>query len=636
MRAKKQKFNPQIKSDANVRYPVYFVILSLGILLLFMIFMPYLADYYLLQPDINIFEYYNQHALDQYYDFEALLINLFMFAVLCFTRHTGVAMFAAALPVMILAYVSSIKYAARNELFRFDDLKLTEAAEMAVHYLDFKFTAKQLSAIAMVLSFCIAGGILDRLRKRYPVECLRKIWQKPITARLRVLAGVACLGVMVCYAYQYIESKNTILEIDSGDVFGVGNDRYVLYNFLKNDKYASITADNVSDSYRYIADNIQTSSGQANDSQRPDVIVIMNESWWNTDNVRAADIFSSDPMRIYKELSQKCSTGYLSTNIFGGGTISSEAEFLTGINTKHLTSDIGIYSELAERKVPSIVDYFHALDYKATFIHPYYGEYYDRDKIYSIMDFDKVIFDDDMDYTDIYTKYISDESLVKQIIKEYEESGDSPSFIFAVSIANHIRRLGYKTKSVNDYDYPISVTIDKSSFRPEYYDDFVNYINGIYLANEAFSQIVSYFEKQDRPVVIVMYGDHCPSFSSEIMDAMGISGTDYEALKRQYSVPVIMWSNFNDEKVEFTGENINYLPQMLLEYAGLPETEMTRILNCERSVFKADTRRFIQDGDGGLIENYSDKQNEAARHFKVLDYDILYGNSAYREKVWLP
>lgn len=209
-------------------------------------------------------------------------------------------------------------------------------------------------------------------------------------------------------------------------------------------------------------------------------------------------------------------------------------------------------------------------------------------------------------------------------------------FIFAVTIANHVKRLGYGDNSIRDYDYPISVTVDKDDFSPEDYGDFVNYINGIYLANDAFSRLVSYFENVDEPVVLAMFGDHCPSFSNEIMDELGISGTDYGSLKRQYSVPVLMWSRFNDKKIDFTGENINYLPQIVLEYAGLPESFMTQFLRYERGTFKANTRRFVEDANGRVLENYDDEQNKTSRHFKVVEYDFLFGSSSKRDSLWQP
>lgn len=88
--------------------------------------------------------------------------------------------------------------------------------------------------------------------------------------------------------------------------------------------------------------------------------------------------FSSDPMEVYKRLEESCSSGQLTANIYGGGTIGSETEFLTGLNTKYFVSYTGISTELQKRKVPSIVDYFHALDYDTVMIHPYDGDFYGR------------------------------------------------------------------------------------------------------------------------------------------------------------------------------------------------------------------------------------------------------------------
>lgn len=341
-------------------------------------------------------------------------------------------------------------------------------------------------------------------------------------------------------------------------------------------------------------------------------------------------------MEPYKRLAGKCSSGQLSANIFGGGTISSEAEFLTGLNTKYFLSDIGIYSELQERKLPSIVDYFHDMDYDTVAIHPYYGEFYDRDVIYPQLGFDKIIFEEDMQYTDIYTQYISDESLACQIIKEYEEGKNAQQFIFAVSIANHIRVLDYKKDLVDDYPYPISIIESGESLNEKNRNDLVNYMNDIYLSNKAFEQLVLYFSKTKEPVAVVMYGDHAPSFSKGILTLLGLDGTDWETQKRLYSVPVLMWSNFDAEKIHFSGENINYLPQIVLDYAGLPESDMTQILRYEKKILKSNTRKVVEDANRQPARTYNEEQTEAVRHFKVMDYDILFGSSTDRDKIWQP
>ncbi len=611
------------------------------VLLLFYVFLiPYLTDFYLLEPEITFTEFYFNYIDNRFYIFEIIIISLSVIAILCITGRIGVSILLTSMPMMLLAYAGSIKFAARNELIRLDDLKLTEAAEMAFSFLDFQFSSIQIRVIIVVVLFCICGILADILCRKFtlPVKSTKAVLQIPKS--INILMSGICIVVMFVYGYFFIHSTQNTMTVAENQITNEGYDRFVLYNFLKNERNIDITTSDIEDSYTYFRDKAGNRMAQAVREQKPAVIVIMNESWWNTDNIVSSGIsFSTDPMEPYHILAKQCSSGNLSSNIFGGGTISSETEFLTGMNTKYLLSDVGIYAQIRDHKVPSLVDYFHALDYDTTAIHPYYSYFYSRDKIYSQMGFDKVIFEDRMDYTEIYTRYISDESLVRQIIKEYEEdstSMDKKKFIFAVSIANHNRSLSYKMDTVEDYSYLIEVTIENADLSDEDYSDFVNTINGIYLANQAFGQLVDYFEQQKNPVVIVMYGDHIPFFGGEVLKAMGLSRNGFETQKRQYSVPVLMWSNFNKEKILFSGENINYLSQIVLEYSGLPETDMTQILRSEKEMFRADVRRFVEDAQGQQIMTYNDEQMKMVRHINVIGYDILFGNSSNRDYLWFP
>lgn len=625
----------------------YVKYLSLGsgvfmdlLLLIYVFLMPYLADFYLLEPKIAFQDFYFKYIDNRYYIFEIIILALAVIAILCITGKVGVSIITTSVLMMFLAYASSIKFAARNELFRLDDLKLTEAAGMAINFLNFKFSPIRIGVIIAVVLFCLCGILADVLCKKFSLSTKNEKELRPFPMILRIFGSCVCVVVMFYYGHIFMNSTENEMALNGSQITNEGYDRFVLYNFLKNEKNVDITTDDIEKSYVYFLDKAVSEESQNDDKQNPAVIVIMNESWWSTDNIISNKIsFSTDPMEPYHKLAEKCSSGYLSSNIFGGGTISSETEFLTGINTKYLLSDAGVYTAIREHKVPSLVDYFHALNYHTTAIHPYYGTFYSRDKTYSLMGFDKVIFEDSMDYTDIYTRYISDKSLVNQIIKEYENdtnSTDKKKFIFAVSIANHDRSLDYKEDIVENYSYPIKVTIENAEVSESSYIDFVNSVNGIYLANKAFEQLVTYFEQKKEPVVIVMYGDHIPFFSGDVLAAMELDGNDFDTQTRQYAVPVLMWSNFNETRIKFSGENINYLSQTLFEYAGLPETDMTQILRCERKMFKADVRRFVEDAEGQQLKVYNKEQQEMVRNINVIDYDILYGNSSYREELWQP
>lgn len=620
-------------------YAVYCRILTAGLVATFVTFLPYLADYYLLEPQTTVLDFYAKNSVNIYYSFETAIVVLTAAAIWCISGRLGIAISILSVLFLLLSYASSIKYAALNELFRLSDLRLTEAAGIAMRYLNLKFTPKQLMVIIVLFLLCAGGFASDRFCRKYPIlnRNIKKHSEKygKTLYIFRIFLGFVCLTAAFCYGKHFIKRAYSMEFIDNDAVSGAGNDRYVLYHFLKNDNMGNIDITHVESSYRFFLDSLDSDDEESKEQQFPNVIVIMNESWWNTDNIADnAVVFSSDPMEPYRRLAGSCSAGELSSNIFCGGTIGSETEFLTGLNIKYFTSFTGIATEMEEHKIPTIVDYFNALDYDTVAIHPYDGSFYGRDALYPTIGFDKIIFEEDMFYQDIYSCYISDESLVKQIIREYEENEDMQKFIFAVSMGNHIRGLDSKHPFIENYPYPISVT-PGGELDEEAYTDLVTYINGIYLANEAFAQLASYFEQKEEPTVLVMFGDHMPGFSKEVLTLFGLDGDDWESMQRQYAVPVLMWSNFETKQIAFEGENISYLPQMILEYAHLPESDMCRILKQQREMFRTNTK-IVFDQFGQPIESYTAEQIETIRHFKVVDFDILYGSGSLRNRVWQP
>ena len=241
-----------------------------------------------------------------------------------------------------------------------------------------------------------------------------------------------------------------------------------------------------------------------------------------------------------------------------------------------------------------------------------------------------------MDYKEIYSKYISDESLANQIIKEYENKGNEKSFIWALSIANHRRHLKYNNDGI-DVAYPISVHTNMGTLTEQEQEDVTNYVNGIYYANLAFQHLVEYFEREEEPVILVMFGDHIPNFQPVSMDTLGFrkETSDYGILTKMYSIPVLVWSNCMDEQLIFQGENISYLSEMLLEKAGMPTTDMTQVLHTMRQRLITDSRFLVRDGEGKLVEYLQEDQVMALNHFKNIQYDVLYGESRGQD-LWKP
>lgn len=671
--------------NKEIQKKIIYILMVIGLVWIYITYVPFLMDYYLLRPGMSFSEFYHLNILSEIFEFEGVLIALMIGFLFCLTWDCGVSFGVMSLGLFLLTHGSYVKYQNRKELLRLADFQLTEAAGMAAGYLKFEFDRYLVALLGGLLLFAAVGIGVETIRKKVffakekTADSDNRTGDKKVFGRFArptrkqvvfcVMRGVAALvfcGVIYLYTTQFVMARTSIENADNINSSYEDNDRFILYRFVKNDSLDVRKVENVEDSYDFLLSQ-EAVRDMEETKVKPNVIVIMNESWWNTDNIEPGTVvFSKDPMGPYKWLSKRCITGHLTSNVYGGGTISSEAEFLTGINTKYYVTSSTIYEETLDRKLPSLVDYFNALDYETIAIHPFYGDFYSRDKVYETMGFDEAIFDEDMENQEVFTRYISDDSLVEEIIAEYEEKGEEDNkFIWSVSVANHRKTLDYHLDEVEDYDYPISVDLKGAELEEEEIDTLVNYVNGIYKAGEAYEKLINYFAEKNEPVVVVMFGDHIPNFSVDTLELLGLSkkldadvsdGTllegasegltaeqlgivdDIDTLKRLYSVPVVMWSNFDlADEPEFDGESIYYLPQMILESTGLPDSEMSRMLKHQRSIFTANAREFVLDETGEQVLEYTDEQLETLNHSKVVIYDILFGEDEEEaDDIWLP
>lgn len=675
--------------DKQLQRKIAYVLMVAALVWVYVLYVPCLMDYYVCRPDVSFSYFLQQNLNNPIYEFECVLLALVVMVIFCLTWNGGVSIAFTSLLVFLLTQGSYVKYMNRKEMLRLEDFLLTEAAGMAAGYLRFEFSKYLVALAGGLLIMVVIGMGLEFVRTKYlfPHDNKERRQDKEVVlvAVERILTAGFVFFVMIFGAKRFMLSQLIEMKMDATKLVEVEDNRYVLYHFVRNDRLNPASAELTRQSYEYLLKQDEAQE-QTKMQVRPNVIVIMNESWWNTRNVDSDKVkFSRDPMLHYKRLLKRCVTGHLTSNVYGGGTISSEAEFLTGLNTKYYVTSSTIYEKTKDRKLPSVVDYFNALDYETVAIHPYYGDFYNREDVYETMGFDEAIFEKDMVNREIYTRYISDDSLVKEIIAEYEEpSEETNKFIWSVSVSNHRRTLAYHIDSVEDYEYPISVEFtneaDVSEMEEEDYETLVNYVNGIYYAGKAYGELVDYFSKAEEPVIVVMFGDHVPNFSPATRVALGLSSEEpeenemedvsdgnrfwdwfredvsggdltesgsqdtavlaqdepFEVLERLYSVPVIMWSNFElESEPDFEGESIYYLPQMILESAGLPDCEMSRMLSRQRTVFRANAREYVLDGNGEPITECTQEELETLNHSKTVIYDIMFGEEE-RKNVWLP
>ncbi|MBQ9984562.1 MAG: LTA synthase family protein [Lachnospiraceae bacterium] len=341
-------------------------------------------------------------------------------------------------------------------------------------------------------------------------------------------------------------------------------------------------------------------------SDKPNIIVIMSEAFFDVNQFEGVMSYSEDPMSYYKEVeSESVVSGDTKVNIYGGSTHFSEFEFLTGFNSKGMNSGSCPYKVYYNEEQPSFARYLREQGYFTLAIHPYDGYFWNRKNAYPNMGFERFVDRKQMEYTDM-CGYISDDALTNEIIYRYElqqNKGEQPFFCFGVSIANHVAIIN-KEPMVNCAEH-IDITyhedIGYSDIRTK---RVKQYIGGISKAGEALQDLTEYFKQQEEPTVVVFFGDHAPNYA---VDILSLNGKE----ERCYTTPYLIWSNYDMGEVEEVSEmNVSYLSTYLMQLLDMPLAQQNYYNIALHHLYPYETRYEIADTNGTRYEDFSKEQKD--------------------------
>lgn len=296
---------------------------------------------------------------------------------------------------------------------------------------------------------------------------------------------------------------------------------------------------------------------------KPHIIVIMNESFGHI-NDRIKTNIPVTP--VYDNL-KNVVKGNLIVNTFGGGTETTEFEFLTGMHIGSNPYPIYPYNSIKTEKY-TLARFFNSYNYKTIAMHPYTATNYHRDRIYKLFGFDELIFYDDFKHKNVVRNYVSDEEMYKEVIDRYEyvKNQNEKCFIFGITMQNH-----------SGYDIFDGQEI-------EVLDDFKNkislnsYLSLLHISDKSINTLIDYFEKQQERVIICFFGDHNASFSSDINKKIYDMSSDIDN-NNAFSTPFFIYDNKNKKDEYIDKISTNFLSLELIKRTGFNMTEYYNFLN---------------------------------------------------------
>ena len=235
---------------------------------------------------------------------------------------------------------------------------------------------------------------------------------------------------------------------------------------------------------------------------------------------------------IYHQLEQESYTGDLITNIFAGGTVDTERAFLTG------------YADLwnFRTNTNSYAWYLTSQGYVAEGSHPSYDWFYNRRNVNSYLGISNYYFLENHYQTLSPGAIATDDILLPEIYDLYAANRDGegkPYFSFNVTYQGHGP---YDTQSVWRGQH-----YTDGRYSPETTNIVDNYLGSVADTAEQLAALMDAFREEERPVVLVAFGDHKPWLgdSNSAYQELGVNldTSTQEGFYNYYGTRYLIWAN---------------------------------------------------------------------------------------------
>lgn len=545
-----------------------------------------------------------------------------------------------------------------------DFLSIKTAAGVANTY-NYTPTYKVMTA-ALIFIFIIIIGIKTKTPK----------YNLPAKIISRAFTGTFAVVLLILFYFTSVFADMGVKPDFWNQTRGYHNYGFA-FNFFANTKYMYMSEPNnynPEELKGYVSSVVDTPSDNTENTndddgyEKPNIICIMNESLADL-SVLGNLTTNEDYMPFMRSLTENTIKGNLYVPVIGAGTSNTEFEFLTGHTTAFLPSGSNAYMLYIKNPIASLVSTLEAQKYSSYALHPYYAAGWNRTDVYKYLGFNKFTsLEDIMDvslmkeYQDngsdpnylqslieryypgknmLMRQYISDSYNYQLLIEDYENRDKSqPYFAFNVTMQNH----GGYTPSCVNFDESIYATSVSQN-----YTKANKYLSLVKASDNAFKELVEYFENVKEPTIICMFGDHQPSvetdFIAEVMGVISLSGLSPEQEQARHITPFIIWANYDIEERQIDKLSSNYLSSLVLETAGVKLTEYNKyLLKLSQTLPVIDTVGYIDNEDNyykwsdvspysDLLDEYEKIQYNNIFDQKNIDSDIYYINGYVPEEV---
>ena len=548
---------------------------------------------------IDWVEKYKNEAILNYILYFGVVNTFFIinrrFYLICFSIVSTLLIF--------IVFISYIKESYRGEpLIPWDFMLGKEAADISVYLQDI-LTAKVI-IIAIILLIILLCLCIIIPAKKFKFKAL-------------LLSIVSFFLVCNFFFYEFFEDKFGIQVINWDQGLHYNHNGF-LYGFVLNAKkliiekpegYSEIAIQN-------IVENTDINKYH-NSGEKPNIIYIMSEAFWDP-TLMGNVSFSEDPIPFFHSLQEKYTNGTMLSPIYGGGTVNTEFEALTGFSTQFLPPSTVAYSQYVHEPMHSISWVLKNQGYETTAVHSYSNWFYRRNEVYKLLGFDQFIPAEFFVNPTKQGTFITDIEMSKVIVDKLKGT-NGPDFIHAVSMEAHGPYPADKNKE-NTIKVSGEITDEARSILETYSQN----IRG---ADDALKYLISEIEKLNEPTVILFFGDHLPMLGNDYQlykeTDFFYQGHSYDEYLKMYSMPFVIWDNISLEKEELRMTPNFFSPYIL----NVTQNRDTKLFSFLEDLYESGVTVIPKS-------NYYKEENinpSSLDDYKMVQYDLMFGENYFKD-----
>ncbi|OOG37401.1 LTA synthase family protein [Rhodanobacter sp. C05] len=295
----------------------------------------------------------------------------------------------------------------------------------------------------------------------------------------------------------------------------------------------------------------------------PDIVVVQSEAFFDPGPLKNIDYGQYVPN--FERLAATGISGSLTTPTYGGGTIRTEFETLTGYPMQAFPSIQYPYYGLASGWMPTVPRRLEAFGYSTTLFHPFRAGFWNRAEVMPELGFQRTYYEKNFSGAAHAGEFVSDHALFDFVLAHFDEGNSGAQYAMVITMENHgpwDYDAGSLTEVLNGHPLPSGLSAAGTKEMTYYLSHLVN-------GDAALGDFAQRLLARPRWTILLFYGDHLPALDAAFKDlgfddgrSEGEEHTRYMLLSNRPLDPQ------NPRQLDLSSYQ---LPELLFDTVGLPE-----------------------------------------------------------------